>query len=558
MKEDLTLNIGTKYNGEGMKKANAAIASTASKAKSASKALGGIQSALGGVGGKAGEAMGKVGSLVQSFTQLGVAGGIIAAGSLAIEGLFKWLNRTNDALSELAKGFSDKLKGALSKVNAEIQKTNKAFQDLMSGQRTKQERQNINDDFNIAKMEEQKKQSLVGKEGVEAAKIELEWTKKIEDAKEAQSKKHLKDVQDEIALTEANLKKQEEAQRKAVTKFKSLNTMALDAFNNDKLDAVTKNKWADDARIAKKEMEQFSKPIEDLKKKLEELRTKELKAAKDAELAPERKKTAIMQAEGKIQGEEKKIADKAAAEKAKADKLLADKAKKEASDKTNDEIKALREKQKDIIKDANDEQEKLSVAEKQLADQLKQAKDKAAAIQADWGDNFGAGNFGQWKRKQNEANKEAQKQAKQADNNKKNAEGQQAQLAGRIFDKKGNVRKGANLFDVGRFAEMTDYLGGELSQEQEKGLRKQQEKLAKGLFDKDGNLKKGKENSREYGAYKEIKGLLDKKDAQYEADLKQAELIAIQTEQREVADKSRRELETIAGLIEKILDKGGI
>ena len=140
MKEDLTLNIGTKYNGEGMKKANAAIASTASRAKSASKALGGIQSALGGVGGKAGEAIGKVGGLVQSFTQLGIAGGIIAAGTLAIEGLFKWLNRTNDALSELAKGFSDKLKGALSKVNAEIQKTNKAFQDLMSGQRTKQER----------------------------------------------------------------------------------------------------------------------------------------------------------------------------------------------------------------------------------------------------------------------------------------------------------------------------------------------------------------------------------------------------------------------------------
>lgn len=408
-------------------------------------------------------------------------------------------------------------------------------------------------------MEEQKKQSLVGKEGVEAAKIELEWTKKIEDAKEAQSKKHLKDVQDEIALTEANLKKQEEAQKKAAAKFKSLNTMALDAFNNDKLDAVTKNKWADDARIAKKEMEQFSKPIEDLKKKLEELRTKELKAAKDAELAPERKKTAIMQAEGKVQGEEKKIADKAAAEKAKADKLLADKEKKEASDKTRDEVKALREKQKDIIKAANDEQEKLSVAEKQLADQLKQAKDKAAAIQADWGDNFGSGNFGKWKREQNEANREAQKQAKQADNNKKNAEGQQAQLAGRIFDKKGNVRGGANLFDIGRFSDITDYLGGEgMTEAQERGLKKQQEKLAKGLFDKDGNLKRGKENSREYGAYKQIKGLLDKKDAKYEADLKQSELIDIQTQQRELADQSKQRLDDIAGLIEKILEKGGI
>lgn len=393
-------------------------------------------------------------------------------------------------------------------------------------------------------MEEQKKQALVGKEGIDAAKIELEWTKKIEDAKEAQSKKHLKDVQDEIALTEANLKKQEEAQRKAAAKFKSLNTMALDAFNNDKLDAVTKNKWADDARIAKQEMNAFDKPIAELKKKLEELATTKLKAEKDAELAPERKKTAIMQAEGKIQGEEKKIADKA---------------KKEASDKTNDEVKALREKQKDIIKAANDEQEKLSVAEKQLADQLKQAKDKAAAIEADWGNNFGSGNFGQWKREQNEANKEAQRKAKQADNNKKNAEGQQAQLAGRIFDKKGNVRSGANLFDIGRFSDITDYLGGEgMTEAQERGLKKQQEKLAKGLFDKDGNLKRGKENSREYGAYKQIKGLLDKKNAQYEADLKQSELIDIQTRQRELADQSKRRLDDIAGLIEKILEKGGI
>lgn len=147
MKEDLNINIGTKYNGDGMKKANAAITSTANRAKSASKALGGIQSALGGVGGKAGEAMGKVGNLVQSFMQMGVAGGIIAAGSLAIEGMFKWLNKTNDALKELAKGFSDRLKGALSKVNAEIAKTNKAFQDLMGGQKTRQERENINDDF---------------------------------------------------------------------------------------------------------------------------------------------------------------------------------------------------------------------------------------------------------------------------------------------------------------------------------------------------------------------------------------------------------------------------
>ena len=104
-----------------------------------------------------------------------------------------------------------------------------------------------------------------------------------------------------------------------------------------------------------------------------------------------------------------------------------------------------------------------------------------------------------------------------------------------------------------------DYLGGEgMTDAQERGLKKQQEKLAKGLFDKDGNLKRGKENSREYGAYKQIKGLLDKKDAQDKADQKQAELIDIQTQQRELADQTKRELEGISCLIEKILEKGGI
>ena len=42
MKQDLTLNIGTKYDGDGFKKVNSAINSTAARAKSASKAIGGI------------------------------------------------------------------------------------------------------------------------------------------------------------------------------------------------------------------------------------------------------------------------------------------------------------------------------------------------------------------------------------------------------------------------------------------------------------------------------------------------------------------------------------
>lgn len=207
-KQDISLNIGTKFNGEGLKKLNSAMATASGQARNASKAITGIQSALGGVGGEAGKVVGQIGGVVQAFTQMGIAGGIIAAGTAAIQGLFKWLNKTNEALSELAKGFGDRLKTAVSKASAEIAKINKAFADMIGQNKTKNERQDIVNGSALGFMEEQEKQALAGKEGVEAAKIEYEWTKKIEAERERQSKKHLKDVQDEIKLTEENLKKQ--------------------------------------------------------------------------------------------------------------------------------------------------------------------------------------------------------------------------------------------------------------------------------------------------------------------------------------------------------------
>jgi hypothetical protein len=551
MKEDLIFNIGTKYTGDGFKKANSAMKDTAARAKSASKAIGGIQQALGDVGGEAGKTIGQVGGLVQAFTQLGIAGGIIAAGTMAIEKLFKWLNRTNDALNELAKGFGDRLKSALSKVNAEIAKTNKAFQSDIDKDKVRVERENIVNDSDIAKMEEKKKQALAGKEGVEAAKIELEWTKKIEDLKEAQSKKHLKDVEEEIKKTEANLKAQEAAQTKALQKFKALNQLALDAGNNDNLDPVTKSKWHDDARIAKKEMEQYKKTVEDLKKKLEELATTKLKVKLEAELAPEKKKSALMGAEAKVASEEKKLADK---------NKPKDKEKEKKDNSAQEEIKRLREVQKNTIKNSNEQLKRLSEAEHQLADKLKDAKSKVANIEADWADNFKVdGGFASWQGQQADEKREAEKQAKKESGNKKRAEEEKGRIAGRIFDRNGNIRKGANLFDIGRFSDINDYLGGDLGPKEERALNKQADKLAKGLFEKDGKtLKKGKENSQEYRAYKQIKGLLDKKDAQYDVALKESELNDIQTQQREIAFNRDAILDGIAGKIDKILEKGGI
>jgi len=84
MKNDLTLNIGTRYNGDGMKKLESAMKTAGTQAKSASRAINGVTGALGGLGGEAGKVAGQLGNVVQAFSQIGIAGGIIAVGTMAI------------------------------------------------------------------------------------------------------------------------------------------------------------------------------------------------------------------------------------------------------------------------------------------------------------------------------------------------------------------------------------------------------------------------------------------------------------------------------------------
>jgi hypothetical protein len=200
-KSDISLKINSIFNAEGLKKMNQGVKKAAGEAKNASKALGGIQSALGGIGGEAGKVAGQVGGVVQAFTSLGIAGGVIAAGTLAIEKLFDWLNKTNTACANLAKTFGDRLKAGVSKVRGEVEKLNKAFSDFLANQKRGNEKRNIVMTADIAGMEEQKKQALAGKDGSEAAKTELEWIKKIEDAKEEAARKQHADVQRQIADT---------------------------------------------------------------------------------------------------------------------------------------------------------------------------------------------------------------------------------------------------------------------------------------------------------------------------------------------------------------------
>ena len=93
-------------------------------------------------------------------------------------------------------------------------------------------------------------------------------------------------------------------------------------------------------------------------------------------------------------------------------------------------------------------------AAKKLADAEKKAADVLAQFKANPDQNFNAWNAG----KQG-AQRDADRAAAQRGRNLRQAQDQAAVVAGRVFDKNGNIKPTANAQDIGRIAEQSDYLG---------------------------------------------------------------------------------------------------
>lgn len=148
-------------------------------------------------------------------------------------------------------------------------------------------------------------------------------------------------------------------------------------------------------------------------------------------------------------------------------------------------------------------------AEIDAAKQLAEAERRAKEILDDWADNkkqdptqWGAGQDAQGRQGQLDADKQ------QGNINK--AKGQANNLAGQIFNAQGGVRGLASDEQVGKFAQLSDYLGGgNLTDDQRKGLQDKADEMRSKLFDSNGNLKVSR-GSNALKNYRRIQGLLDK------------------------------------------------
>lgn len=151
MKQDLTLNVGTRYDGEGMKKLNTAVKSTAQNVGNASRVIGSLSSELNQVTGKAGQAAGAIGGLFSAFAQGGMVAGITAAITAGITLIVSAFKSMKEKAKEAADAFRESFSNAVQKVVDRIgaiksalsfrQKENSINQSFAMGQLGVQRRQ---------------------------------------------------------------------------------------------------------------------------------------------------------------------------------------------------------------------------------------------------------------------------------------------------------------------------------------------------------------------------------------------------------------------------------
>lgn len=604
-KADISVNVGTKFNNDGLKKLDAATKKAASGAKSAAQAMGSISQELGRMGGAAGKAAQAASGLMGVLT----AGGPIAITLAAItSGIMLLVKAFNDA-KELAKdaaksmreGFSKAFEASAKQIDnvksslAQVLKLNDQAKSNKSAERSIASRASINATSNLAV-------DSMARTGDESERARIAALERRDLAIQQAEDKRIQATEDEVQSIKDNIAKIEEARNELRTKLKE----QMDALEKERArieksglaaqyeelkravanaektmrekgaDSIVgrETRWTPNAmgglssydvtftakdvqenavkkvkefeeknEILIKDLEnlhsiqgkfaQSSKAYDDVTRQLTDEQKKLELATKNATVANAEYETAIKRINLKFD-EEMKAIDKSLEAQAEADQK-----EKEAAEK---ELKAAQEKwsreqeeqdikrgienleimrQRIIDKDNKSAVERLEERKKEqeAAKKLAEAEKKAAEVLNQWANNPQQG-FNAWNNAQKQAARQAEKDAKQQAKNRQQAQDNAKAVAGRIFDANGNIKGGANAFDIGRFAEQADFLGFKnVTDEQLNALRSKRDELRGKLFNADGTLKRGvNERGRDVGLFKQLDGALKKNDAVKEAE----------------------------------------
>ena len=119
-KSDITLDIGSKFNGEGFKKLNQSIKGAATQTRNASKNINGVVQALGGVEGQVGKIFNNIGGLMGAFAQGGLFGLAVAGIGTAFKFVMDKIDEAKKKAEEAAKAMKESFQKMFDKLGDNI------------------------------------------------------------------------------------------------------------------------------------------------------------------------------------------------------------------------------------------------------------------------------------------------------------------------------------------------------------------------------------------------------------------------------------------------------
>lgn len=645
-KHDLTLNIGTHYDGEGMKKLDTALKTSAKSVNSASQALGAISNELGQLGGTAGKTANAISGLFSSFMQGGVIGVAIAGITSAIGLVVNMFNKAKETAKDVAQSIADSFSKSSQQIKATVANINAASSGAIAEQqfvgkmvgysfvndynkrvyqinnKAYNDKLNATTPYEIQRIEAKQRQDL------ELAKLEMNHKQFWQETENLSIEKRireneLKNLGDQMALNAArqplglvfdfaneyNTYNESKAKLQELTKLAGQlgtnhvtgsststvisptgfsTTVSHDTTVGDEIAAVRENikKLEDNAEFmaAVKAMEDWQKTQAELQKQAKELSDKLAKIGVELDLRKEAQKTEqknfqllYKKVETAYEEEIKQINQRekeeqallAQRKKAEEERIKAEQQKQKAAEKDRTELEQTRQQQnqrRQALADLENKRKQLIENQNQAArdgiaaqNNLAQAQNRLAQIIQGWQGNF-RNPFNVWQNANNAQRQAAQQAQNNANKNQRLAINAANQIEQRIFNADGTIRKGASEFDIGRFAEMSNYLGfTNVGQAQINAMIRLRNQIARRIFDKNGNLKEGVNPlGQDFKLYNQLNENLQSVQQFRDAQKQQQQAQQAANEAKRNQEKAVNQLEQIKQKLTSLEEKAGV
>lgn len=487
-KNDISLRIGTKYDGEGFKKLNNALKDSSKQAKTATDTISKISSAVGGIDGEVGKVAGGLSKVFSSFAQGGVVGLAIAGVTTVVGMCISKFKEMREHAKAVAQAIKDNVVNAMKGVLSNAEKVTKEFErQKQMEKRQADKRNNAREvDNSIAANEArqrhiQNRQRLgddedaiardAAEERLELAKLEAQARRESAQARLDAAKKELENEKERLKLIEGE---------RADLAQKHREIYAMESEYVSKMKELLGNRKWNEQNGDKKGMAEIDVAIAELKKKFEssakniqgvneavmgglkkwQEQTDRIVAA-EVNLEMEAKKmqgaeseytTAVMSAEEAYKSQISSI-DKRKKQEEERARQEAERAKKEA-DAAQAKIEAerkhqealeqrakLEEEKNNAIKESKETEEALEKGIKELADTIKRKEQEIANLQLQ-NMNDGNRNFDDIRRQRRKEEIAEQKRERQQDKVRQQAEDAVKRKRDEMAGIDGKMRKG--------------------------------------------------------------------------------------------------------------------